>query len=117
LPSTRVASSFAASARACSRRSWPRCDSVGAALGQLDAAVVLLEEGAQLLLEGLEDRDVLVELGDQAVDGLLGLVQQLALLRAFALVAFHRLGQRVQQARAGCVLYWNMRRSMTAAFT
>jgi hypothetical protein len=33
-----------------------------AAFGQLDAAVVLFEEGAQLLLEGLEDGDVLVEL-------------------------------------------------------
>ncbi len=53
----------------------------GAALGQLDAAAVLVEEGAQLLLKRLEDGDVFVELGDQAVDGALGLLQQLALLR------------------------------------
>ena len=78
----------------------------GAAFGQLDAAAMLFEEGTQLLFERFENRDVFVELGHQAIDGLLGLAEQLAFLRAFALVAFDGLGQRVQQAarRMGLVL-------------
>ena len=39
------------------------------------------QELAQFLFQGLEDRQVFVELGDQAVDGVFRLLQQLALLR------------------------------------
>ncbi len=59
---------------------------------------MLGEELAELLFQGQEDRQVLVELGDQPVDDLLDLAHQRALGLAFAGVALAGLGQRVEQA-------------------
>ena len=70
----------------------------GAALGDFDPAPVLVEEVAELLFQGHEDGQVLVELGHQPLDDLLDLGQQAALGRALALVALAGLGQGVEQA-------------------
>jgi hypothetical protein len=69
----------------------------GAALGDFHAAAMLHEELAEFFFQGQEDRQVLVELGHQALDDLLDLGHQHALGLAFAGVALAGLGQRVEQ--------------------
>ncbi|WP_297095944.1 hypothetical protein [Thermomonas sp.] len=84
--------------RACSRRSRLALGFRGALLGQLEALAMLRHVGAQFGLEGLEDRHVLVELGHQAIDGVVDAVEQRLLLRRFAMVALAGFGDGVQQA-------------------
>jgi hypothetical protein len=59
---------------------------------------MLGKEIAELLLQHHENGDVLVELGHQPLDHFLDLAHQVALGRAFALIALAGLGQRVEQA-------------------
>ena len=69
-----------------------------ALLRQLEPPAMLRKVLAQLLLQGLENGHVLVELRHQPVDGLVDAAQQLALLRRFAMVAFAGLGHGIEQA-------------------
>ena len=69
----------------------------GTLLRQLGTLAVLRHVAAQLLLQHLEDRHVLVELGDQAIDDIIHALEQLALLGGFAVVALAGLGHGVEQ--------------------
>ena len=71
---------------------------------ELEALAMLRHVRAQFLLQRLEDRDVFVELRDQAVDRLVHAPQQLAFLRRFAMVAFAGLGDGVEQPARGMLL-------------
>lgn len=74
-------------------------------LGQLDALAVLLHEGAQLVLERLENRQVFVEVGDKAIDGGIEPIEQFAFLWSIPMVAFAGFRDHVEQAsrRVGLV--------------
>src|SRR3546814_2581809 len=67
----------------------------GAFFGQLRALALLVELVAQLGGGELEDRLVVVVIGDHAVDRLLGAVEHLGVLRGLAGVAVAGLGEHV----------------------
>ena len=116
-PSMRRLSSAAASARACSRRSWPRCDSVARRSAS----------SMRRLCCSRKERSSCSRVSKIAMSSLNSATSRSTVSSALCsssrscgpspLLPSTASDSELSRRRAGWVLYWNMRRSMTAAFT